>query len=396
MARRAFTDAARRARLVTRHHLDGSARDAVAAVHAVVAMHSSDPATPHLGVLARIGSRAYPTLDVALHEDRRLWRLHGMRRTLFVVTTEDAPIVSSAVGRDVARAERAKLVGRLAEAGPPADDPSWLRAVEERTLAAMGDAVELRVQELTERVPELATRITVGSGRWTADVSLGSRLLLLLALDGQVVRAHPVGTWRSGQYRWARVADWFGAVSVEIAPDLAWPALARRYLEAHGPATAADLRWWSGWTAARTRAALTAVGAVEVELDGGGRGHVLPGDVEDPEPTASGGEPVVCLLPGLDPTPMGWKERAWYLGDHDAELFDRNGNIGPTVWVDGRIVGGWAQRPDGEVVSRLLEPVSPDARDLIEARAAAVTRWLDGVVVIPRFRTPLERTLTGS
>ena len=91
---------------------------------------------------------------------------------------------------------------------------------------------------------------------------------------------------------------------------------------------------------------------------------------------------------------MGWKERTWFLGDHAGPLYDRNGNIGPTVWVDGRIAGGWGQRPDGEVVIRLLEDIGKEATDLIHAEAASLTRWLDGTVVTPRFRTPLEKELS--
>ena len=104
----------------------------------------------------------------------------------------------------------------------------------------------------------------------------------------------------------------------------------------------------------------------------------------------------MALLPALDPTVMGWKERTWYLGDHQAQLFDRNGNAGPTVWLDGRIVGGWAQRPDGSVAVELLEGLPPEARERVSAEAERTRAWLDGTVVTPRFRTPLERRLAAS
>ena len=55
----------------------------------------------------------------------------------------------------------------------------------------------------------------------------------------------------------------------------------------------------------------------------------------------------VALLPTLDPTTMGWTARDWYLGEHRAQLFDSAGNAGATVWWRGRVVGGWAARPDG-------------------------------------------------
>jgi hypothetical protein len=92
---------------------------------------------------------------------------------------------------------------------------------------------------------------------------------------------------------------------------------------------------------------------------------------------------------------MAWKERDWYLGEHRAALFDRSGNIGPTVWWDGRIVGGWAQRKDGEVVVRLLEHGGAEAAGAVEAEAERLRAWLGDIRVTPRFRTPLERELVA-
>jgi hypothetical protein len=66
------------------------------------------------------------------------------------------------------------------------------------------------------------------------------------------------------------------------------------------------------------------------------------------------------------------------------------------VWVDGRIVGGWAQRRDGKVVVELLEPVASAARDGIGAAAARLEEWFAGTAVTPRFRTPTERRLAAS
>jgi len=90
---------------------------------------------------------------------------------------------------------------------------------------------------------------------------------------------------------------------------------------------------------------------------------------------------------------MGYKERSWFLGEHEAALFDRNGNIGPTVWQDGRIVRGWAVNAEGRVCHRLLSVVSAAARSQIEGECEVLETWLGGMAITPRFRTPLEREL---
>jgi hypothetical protein len=47
------------------------------------------------------------------------------------------------------------------------------------------------------------------------------------------------------------------------------------------------------------------------------------------------------------------------------------------------------------VVTGLLEDVGKKKRAAIAAEAARLTEWLGGVRVTPRFRTPLERELSG-
>ena len=123
-----------------------------------------------------------------------------------------------------------------------------------------------------------------------------------------------------------------------------------------------------------------------MSLDGGAIGYVLPDDLESTAPA----EPWVALLPALDATTMGWAGRDWYLGPHRPRLFDRNGNAGPTIWVDGRTVGGWAQRESGEIVLGLLEDVGAETARRIEAEAARLEAWIGPARIRTSFPTPLE------
>lgn len=386
-----ITDTQRRARLVARHHLGRTAEHVVAATRGVVALHSTDPATPYLAARARVPHFDIADLDRALLEDRTLWRLHAMRRTLFIVPTADAAIVEAGASRDVAAEERRRVERWLGADMDPDDVPGFMAALEARVMDELADGRELRTGALAEATPGLGTEITLGSGKWTTRAPLSSRIVCLMAMDARLVRTRPAGSWRSSQYHWAATAAWFDGMPDPMDAGEARAELARRYLTAYGPATEGDLRWWTGWTAKKARAAVARLGVVPALLDDGAEAMLLPDDLEPgPSPTSH-----VALLPALDPTPMGWTGRDWFLGRCRERLFDRSGNIGPSVWVDGRIVGGWAQRPDGEVVYRLLEAVGAEANRRVAEAAASLTAWMAGTAVTPRFRTPLERELRG-
>ena len=48
---------------------------------------------------------------------------------------------------------------------------------------------------------------------------------------------------------------------------------------------------------------------------------------------------------------MGGQHCDWFLAPAlRPALFDRSGNVGPTVWWNGRVIGGWAERADGETL----------------------------------------------
>jgi Winged helix DNA-binding domain len=384
-------DNQRRARLGLRHFLapDRARDDPVDVARGLVALHATDPATVHLAAAARMRTPLVKAIEDALYEQRTLIRMLGMRRTMFVVPTDVAPIVQAACTDAIALTERRKLVQHLGLGG--IGDERWLAEVESTTLAALAKRGSATAAQLAEDEPRLRTQLVIPDAKtYGPPQNITTRVLTGLAAQGRIVRGRPRGSWISSQYLWSPVEEWLPAGLPPHAAEPARTELARRWLEAFGPGTTEDLKWWSGWTMGQARSALAALGAVKVRLDSGD-GYVLAEDVSPaPEPGTW-----VALLPALDPTLMGWVGRDWYLGEHGPALFDRSGNPGPTVWSDGRIVGGWAQRPDGRVAVRLLSAVGKSARSAIDEAAEELTAWLGPVRVTPRFRTPLERELSG-
>jgi hypothetical protein len=360
-----------------------------------VALHASDPSSVYLAAWARMtdGAADVAAVERALYDRRVLIRMLGMRRTVFVTPLEVAPVILAACTRAIAARERRRLISWIAEAEIADDAEPWLKEVEEAALRALTARGEATAAELASSDPRLRAQIVLARGKsYEGRPSVGSRVLFVLAADGRVVRGRPVGSWTSSQYRWSSLDAWCRDGMAEWASEAAETELARRWLTAYGPGTAEDLRWWTGWTAGQAKRALARLGAVEVDL-GGATGLVLPDDLE-PAPAR---EPWAALLPPLDPTPMGWARREWFLGEHGPALFDRNGNVGPTIWWDGRIVGGWAHRADGEVACRFLEDVGTDATAAVHTAAERLAARLGPVRITARARgpTPVEQELAG-
>jgi hypothetical protein len=377
----------RRARLVSRHHLGRTGKGPLEVARSLVCLHATDAVTVFLSVAARTDGVAAADIEHALYEERQLVRILAMRRTLWAVPRELLPVVFAAATKAVAARERKRLEAWVLDSGVSRPG-AWLTRAGNAGIAAVAARGEAMTTDVTKDVPLLAKKLTVGSGRWTIEQSAGARVLPQLAMEGRLIRGRPRGTWISPQFRWVTTEDWLGGPIEEVEVAAAQAELVRAWLAAFGPGTEADLRWWTGWTAREVRAALAATPHAEVDL-GGATGYVLAGDLEPtPAPVPSAG-----LLPTLDPTTMGWKERDWYLGPHGPTVFDTNGNAGPTVWWEGRVVGGWSQRKDGEIALGLLEDVGSDARAAIDAEAARLAGWIGDVRFSPGFLPPFQRAL---
>jgi Winged helix DNA-binding domain len=385
--------AERRARLAVRHHLAPGERagGVTAAVNGIIALHGTDPASVYLSARARTAAVDKAAIENALYEERSLVRMLGMRRTVFVVPAALMPVIQSACADQVAERLRRQLTQVVAAAGIATDAATWLKDVGEGTVRALTARGSATGAELARDEPRLRTQIIAAADNpYGGAVNLTNRLLTLLSAEGLIVRGRPRGGWTSTQFTWSAAPE-----RADLPGADARVELARRWLAAFGPAPLSDLQWWTGWTAAQVRQAVRSLDLTEVDLDG--TSGVLLTDDEAPTNPTSPTTPWAALLPALDPTAMGWRERTWYVGEHSAVLFDRSGNIGPTAWWDGRIVGGWAQRGDGEIAIRLLEDVGAEATAAIAAEAERLREWVGpDTRITPRFRTPLERELSGS
>ena len=383
----------RRRAMVRRHHLAGDADGPEAVTRAVIALHATDPASVYLSVLARSGASQLADVAQAMYDRHSLLRWMAMRRTLFVFPREDIPMIQAAVSTPLAAVLRTRLISQLERNGtePPIDGDvgAWLDELASRVQHALGKRGTATGARLSTDEPELATSILA---RAPSDrpQNVTTSLLTLMSAEGRLVRGTAVGAWTNRHHRWEPIGRWWPGGLPTWDPGQAQQALARRWLTRFGPATIEDLQWWTGWNKTTTHRALSNLPIAEIDLHGQ-PGITLREQDDGPDDTVA---EVASLLPALDPTPMGWKHRDWFLGlDHQA-VFDRAGNIGPTVWWNGEIIGSWAITAAGDLRTRVLVDRGAAASAAIDTTAAQLHQRLEGATITPAIRTHLERSIT--
>lgn len=354
----------------------------------MVGLHATSPSTVYLSTWARVPGFVPVDMDRALYDDRSLVRQLAMRRTMFVMPTPTLRDAVGAVGPRVAASERTNMLRDLRRSNDFPDPDGWIDAARDAVARLVCDGIPRSTTQLRVALPELDGRVTVGAGKsWGGTMSMAPRLLNMMSAAGDIVRGTNDGPWHRSKPLWVGMEQWLGRPL--DPPDVATGhvRMIDRWLRAFGPGTESDLVWWLGSTKTAVRAALTQLDVVEVDLDDGSVGYVHTDDIGRDDPV----EPQALLLPELDPTTMGHKQRDFYLGEHGAHVFDSNGNGGQSAWWNGRIVGGWSRRPDGSVQIHPFEKLPRAATKALSSRADELAAWLGDVTPRPAFPAPFMR-----
>ncbi|QYN40596.1 winged helix DNA-binding domain-containing protein [Pseudonocardia sp. DSM 110487] len=188
-----------------------------------------------------------------------------------------------------------------------------------------------------------------------------------------LVRVPPAGTWgtpRAHVYGLAEhtVAAPEPAVTGERATEL----LVASYLRGFGPASAADIASFCGWSITATRAVLARMQLCRYRAETGGELVDVP---EAPLPPADTPAPV-RFLGQWDANLLVHARRAQILPEeHRPRVFARNiPQSVPTFLVDGQVAGTW-RYTDGEVRCEPFQPLKPDVAGDVEVEAARLAAF---------------------
>jgi hypothetical protein len=260
---------------------------------------------------------------------------------------------------------------------PPKDARWMLKLLARRGISSNGamyrrlgltDAVFARAHKVVARALRGGKQLTrteiyralEGSGVRTAGEQRGLHILGYLAREALIC----FGPRRDKQHTFTLLDEWIPA-GRQLKDDEAPAELAARYFASHGPATIPDFAWWSGLKITDARAALDAVRTQLHAQEADGQEYWSGFEPRSRAPAAG----QACLLPAFDELTVGYKDRSALLG---GAALAPGLALGPSIIVDGRMVGTWkrTRRTDSVLVEfRLFAPLNRRQQAALENAA---------------------------
>ncbi|WP_329026347.1 winged helix DNA-binding domain-containing protein [Streptomyces sp. NBC_00690] len=324
------TRALNRATLARQLLLDRADLPVLGAVAHLGGLQAQEPQEPFVGLWSRLGRFDPATLSNLLTQ-RNVVRMHLMRRTVHLVTADDA--LAWRARHDGMLRQRVLGTYRRELDGVDLD---------ELTVAGL----EVMADEEPRSMSQLARAL---GERWPDP---GPRALgeLLIAALLPTTQLPPRGLWRTkGGARYALLSSWLGRSIDPAAPpgtDPVGEALVRRYLTAFGPAASADLRAWCGLTGLPKAIAAMREHLVSFRDERGRELLDLP-DLPRPDPDTPA---PVRFLPAFDNAILGYHDRSRIIDDAHRGLSVAGERV---VLVDGRVSATWGVDDDTVVVTPL-------------------------------------------
>jgi len=334
--------------------------DVVQIVKDVGGLHATSSTTPYLSLYARRSHFVKEDLDREMYDKRTLGKVRCVRKTIYIHSKDRIPIVWKPTARQVITESKGFMTNR---------------GVTEEVY----DKLSTDILKML-RGREMAAAEVKATLKTDADVS---SILYFMCDQGLLIRARPVKSWKDKRHRYALFDDYFPDIQLEeFIESEAITALMSLYLASFGPASEVDAVWWTGLGKTKVRKALQELEdqLVEVSIPEIGEGLIMfQSDRERVEAVKLPREPVINLLPSLDPYLMGYKERERYLDrEHYDLVFDRSGNATSTILVDGKVVGVWDFEDGKESLVKifLFQDLRKTLRDEIFAKAERLGEFI--------------------
>lgn len=320
---------------------------------------------PYLTLFARAGIRR-EQVDEDVRE-LRLQELPTARGCTYVLGREDFAWALT-LGKNAEEAFR--VLARLGV------DRGEITLLEEQILHVLSEAEgPMDPKQLKDELGESVRNLGEEGKKKGVGTTLPTALGLLQAAGR--IRRVPVNG-RLDQQRYAYTL--WGLPPSTLDPEAARSELIRRYLGWTGGATVRQSQWFTGFTVAQSKAALAAVGAVEVPTASGEVLWMLPDDVERLTGFTPPDREQIQLLAGTDSLVLQRRNSGDLFADADKgrKLLNSILALQPDlpdhpILDRGRIIGLWQYDPRK---ARIAHWVFDGPTAAVERRIAEVEAWI--------------------
>ncbi len=326
--------------------------DIVTVVRNLVALPAEEAAAPFLALRARLVNFQPDDLLTELYQTRRLIKRPAMRNEPGLIAVDDYALLQVATQRQRRRVFNTEFINWDIEL-------SEVEALGKKILEVMGTEPKT-TEAIIDHLPQDAVRELTQTSRGGRVSTMSNVTLALrwLEANGQlaVSQAAPPSDWREETPSYAPLATWLPRLDLptDLSEAEAQLRLARAYLAAFGPATEADISFWTGFSKSETQRAVNALTSETTlaMVDGIPGAMLLLKDQADAlRGTQPPAEPVISLLPADDPFVKAYKAsrvRLFTEPRRQRQIFSSRDRAKPTILVDGQIMGSWAWEKTGD------------------------------------------------
>jgi hypothetical protein len=347
-------------------------------VEDILALHATSASTPYLSLFARMKNFQRNMFDRELYIKRHLIRLETLRGTLFITSTNLAPLLFQAT-----RMPESQILQVLQRWSVP---HSEYQKIAETVYDILKEGAKTLHSIKKAMSPGLVRTLERQIGQTVSRMTNVNIILTVLMRQGRIFSekySDPILTRHANRY--ALIRSVYPQLNLEsLSPEEAQIRLIKYYIRTFGPVTEGDITWWTGFSVTQTRTGLGAIDQTLQQI----RVKNLPGDyfmlasdyAKLKKFKASRSMPII-LLPYEDPYTKGYQNRSHLVNADDERKVYIGGIAQPTILRKGKIVGVWnrAFEERGEHITiQVFQRLKKKERNTIVHKVKAISEMMVG------------------
>lgn len=349
--------------ILYKQHLTDDTRidDICQIVRDILGLHAQVPTTPYLSLFVRAMNFTKEQLETKLYVQKTLAKIKCLRQTIFILPKELIPPTFIATKRffKVSSDRYPKYLG-----------------ITEQEYKKISKTIEKTVYDHGLTTKEIKKNL-----KSSENISL---IVNHMCDQGLLIRGKPQAGWKSNIHTYHSFARYLPDVDIHALDELSSRIfIIEEYIKSFGPVCANDIEWWTGFPKGETKKILEDLKdqIVNIDISGIDQNYLISkSDEEKIEVFLPPKEPIINLLPVLDPYIMGFRERQRYIDNRDYDnVFDFNGNATSTILLDGRVIGIWDIPKKKEPVIKILlfsNKLNENTLEKVFSKAKAIGKFI--------------------